>query len=465
MINLIKKEREKKDMNDLNKLAHTKIGDIIDYYINGVPQNGTVVKMNNSYVSILKADGIISDVHVNDTFFVKDIIKENKTWNGMTGEERTEVLIEAHAFSPRFLSKTWEDLPRELQDVLTKTNIEESTHGQLGGNRAGISTNTDIKTPEDYKGETDDRDKQTKEEFKHDNDKPTVDKNNGMEEDHKKKDQFDGMKEDWRHTGGDSDKHKIKSTWESWLNKTLNRPSGFAEEGARTRKEGIEEGEKPTQDNPFPKTKTPKGHKAPTGVGKPKHGGHGYNTGNASRFNTSISDASKRGAKPLKKLKAWELWLEKDALDPKAKPQSDLLGDPNAATVRNTRIGQKPPQVKELGAGLTIDSGSSDKMIDGKKTIRDLSPPASKDNQSNYSDRGRYWDAGSKHGNNQRPMNKSYGKPLYGVTSLEKEGDGAGNSGVISTETTGVYNPRNVNSDGRYRDQERDKEDERNTRN
>ena len=74
-------------MNDLNKLAHTKVGDNIDYYINGVPEKGTVVKMNNSFVSVLKADGTVSDIHVNDTFFVKDIIKESKTWNGMTGEE------------------------------------------------------------------------------------------------------------------------------------------------------------------------------------------------------------------------------------------------------------------------------------------------------------------------------------------------------------------------------------------
>ena len=51
---------------------------------------------------------------------------------------------------------------------------------------------------------------------------------------------------------------------------------------------------------------------------------------------------------------------------------------------------------------------------------------------------------------------KSYGKPLYGVTSLEKEGDGAGNSGVNSLETTGVYNARYSDNHGRYRDQERD---------
>ena len=378
------------NMNDLNKLAHTKVGDNIDYYINGVPEKGTVVKMNNSFVSVLKADGTVSDIHVNDTFFVKDIIKESKTWNGMTGEERTEVLIKAHAFSPRFLSKTWEQLPQELQDVLTKTNIEESTHGQLGGNRAGISTATDVKTPEDYKGQSSE---DKKEEFKHEKEKPTVDKNNGMEKDHKKKDQFDGMKEDWRNTGGDSDKHKIKSTWESWL--------------------------------------------------------------------------------------------EKDALDPKAKPQSDLLGDPNTATVRNTRVGQKPPQVRET-ASLNIDAGSPDKMIGGKQTMRDSPTSASAYAKELAGKVGELREAGEKmnrsmkrsreqvHGwktrqniadKFQNEKKKSYGKPLYGVTSLEKEGDGAGNSGVISTETTGVYNPRNVNSDGRYRDQERDRKDERDSRN
>ena len=58
----------------------------------------------------------------------------------------------------------------------------------------------------------------------------------------------------------------------------------------------------------------------------------------------------------------------------------------------------------------------------------------------------------------QKFQNKSYGKPLYGVTSLEKEGDGAGNSGVNSLETTGVYNARYSDNKGRYRDQEKDKE-------
>ena len=53
-------------------------------------------------------------------------------------------------------------------------------------------------------------------------------------------------------------------------------------------------------------------------------------------------------------------------------------------------------------------------------------------------------------------QNKSYGKPLYGATSLEKEGDGAGNSGINSLESTGVYNPRYSDSKGRYKDQERD---------
>ena len=42
---------------------------------------------------------------------------------------------------------------------------------------------------------------------------------------------------------------------------------------------------------------------------------------------------------------------------------------------------------------------------------------------------------------------------------MDKEGDGAGNSGVNSLETTGVYNARYSDSKGRYRDQEKDTEE------
>jgi len=41
--------------------------------------------------------------------------------------------------------------------------------------------------------------------------------------------------------------------------------------------------------------------------------------------------------------------LMKDALDPKAKPQEDLLGNPNTALPKNTRVGQKPPKVIDMG--------------------------------------------------------------------------------------------------------------------
>ena len=169
-------------MNNLNKITHTKVGDNIHYYINGQEGRGVVVKMNNAYVSVLKETGSIDEIHINDTFFVKDIVA-NKTWNDMTLEERTENLYKAHAYSPRFLSKTWEELPQELKDVLQKTNIEDSTHGQIGGNRAGVSTDTDVEAPEDYKGESKD---DKKEEFKDElQEKPSVDNNNGMEQDHK----------------------------------------------------------------------------------------------------------------------------------------------------------------------------------------------------------------------------------------------------------------------------------------
>ena len=48
---------------------------------------------------------------------------------------------------------------------------------------------------------------------------------------------------------------------------------------------------------------------------------------------------------------------------------------------------------------------------------------------------------------------------LWEAWLLAKEGDGAGNSGVTSTETTGVYNARYSDSKGRYRDQEKDKKE------
>ena len=52
---------------------------------------------------------------------------------------------------------------------------------------------------------------------------------------------------------------------------------------------------------------------------------------------------------------SWKAWLEKDALDPKAKPQEDLLGNPNTALPKNTRVGQKPPEVRE--EELSDDTG------------------------------------------------------------------------------------------------------------
>ena len=131
------------EMNDVNKITHTKVGDNIHYYENG-----------------------------------KDCILTNKTWNSMTLEEKTDELVKAHAFSPRFLNKTWEELPQELKDVLSKSNVEESTHGQVGGNRAGVSTKIPFDADEDYEGESDD---DKKEEFKHEKENPKVEKNNGTE--------------------------------------------------------------------------------------------------------------------------------------------------------------------------------------------------------------------------------------------------------------------------------------------
>ena len=106
-------------MEDLNKITSTKVGDNIHFFVNGAEDKGTVVKMDNKYVTVVKDDGNFQDIHINDTFFIKDILV-NKTWNDMTMEERTVALHEIHAYSPRFLAKSWQELPTELKDVMLK---------------------------------------------------------------------------------------------------------------------------------------------------------------------------------------------------------------------------------------------------------------------------------------------------------------------------------------------------------
>ena len=104
-------------MEDLNKITSTRVGDNIHFFVNGAEDKGTVVKMDSKYVTVVKDDGNFQDIHINDTFFIKDIIV-NKSWNDMTMEERTVELHKVHAYSPRFLAKTWKELPQSLKDVM-----------------------------------------------------------------------------------------------------------------------------------------------------------------------------------------------------------------------------------------------------------------------------------------------------------------------------------------------------------
>ena len=269
--------------------------------------------------------------------------------------KETDELVKAHAFSPRFLSKTWEQLPEELKNILAKTNIEESTHGQIGGNRAGVSTDTDVETPEDYKGESDDRDKQTKEEFKLEDKKPKVEKNNGIEESHKE--DKDDMNEDWRKTGSKDDKNKnYINKYQQGGNKFVNNPNVGS--GGENKPISNTEAPKPASSKP-PMS-------APTTVSETDM--------NVPSYGRGASGTHGRG--------------RKGALKP---------------TGEETTNKDKP-------------HGAS---IKGETQPNDL------------------WEA----------------------WLLAKEGDGAGNSGVTSTETTGVYNARYSDSKGRYRDQEKDKKE------
>ena len=158
-------------MEDLNKITSTRVGDNIHFFVNGTEDKGTVVKMDSSYVTVVKDDGRFQDIHINDTFFIKDILV-NKTWNDMSMEERTVALHDIHAYSPRFLAKSWKELPKSLKDVmLEKSNVEQSHHGSAGRSNQVVETSTAFDADEDYDGESDD----TKEEqFKHDKEKPKV---------------------------------------------------------------------------------------------------------------------------------------------------------------------------------------------------------------------------------------------------------------------------------------------------
>ena len=115
----------------MNKIKNTRVGDDIHYYINGKEGRGIVVKMANEYMEVFKEDGQLGTIHINDTFFVKDILV-NKQWDDMDDGERYEALTKIHAPSPRYITKQWSDMPEEIKVLLTKE----------GGNMAGGTGST-----------------------------------------------------------------------------------------------------------------------------------------------------------------------------------------------------------------------------------------------------------------------------------------------------------------------------------
>ena len=160
-------------MTDQNKLKNTKLGDHINYYENGVSGAGIVTKMSGQFIQIHKDDGKFYNININDTFHVSDILI-NKTWDAMSLEERTDELMKIKAYSPRFLSKTWDQLPRELKEVMkvNKSSIEDGAFGNAGNSpTTGVSTKIPFDAPKDYEGQTHDSDPK---QFKYEDDKPEV---------------------------------------------------------------------------------------------------------------------------------------------------------------------------------------------------------------------------------------------------------------------------------------------------
>ena len=514
-------------MNNLNKITHTRVGDNIHYFTNGQEGRGTVVKMNNAYVSVLKDSGVIDEIHINDTFFIKDIIT-NKSWNDMDLEERVVELQKAHAFSPRFISKTWEELPKELQEILTKSNLEESTHGQIGGNRAGVSTKTPFDADEDYEGESDDRDKQTKEEFKHEHqEKPKVEKNNGMEKEHKKKEHDDGMRQDWRPTGGESDKNKglinkyVAPTnrrvapradtvgWQSMIQanapkkkepkaisdenteyrSTTGKLLGRGAEGKRLQEEDLNKSSWETW-----LSLTQKGHnpfKVKYDVDTAKEN---LNQIFADRKAKKQKDKKIHGAlgtASTDKFKALKDWLEAKKMGEirhrdGSTTSFDSKFDDSVNTglkYHNQRGGKgedgKPKKFDPTKDSVRFD-GKTGKFLGNRPERKDLKHtpaqkkkgiPTSKLTCSFEEKQRKLHEHGVKtgqkfadwHSRNDRINIKPNPNELKNprpetveVNETLKEGDGAGNSGINSTDTVGVYNARYSDRKGRYRDQGKD---------
>ena len=115
----------------MNKIKNTKIGDDIHYYINGKEGRGIVIKMGNEFLQVFSEDRQVNNIHINDTFFVKDILV-NKQWDDMDDIERYDALMKIHAPSPRYISKTWSDMPEQIKTLLQKE----------GGNMAGGTGST-----------------------------------------------------------------------------------------------------------------------------------------------------------------------------------------------------------------------------------------------------------------------------------------------------------------------------------
>jgi len=123
-----------------NKIKNTKVGDDIHFYINGVEDRGIVVKMNNEYVTVFKeSTQNYDDIHINDTFFIKDILI-NKEWDIMDDAERYNALMDIHAPSPTYLMKTWDQLPKDLKVLLQKNNSSQTSH--KGSDDMDVATRT-----------------------------------------------------------------------------------------------------------------------------------------------------------------------------------------------------------------------------------------------------------------------------------------------------------------------------------
>lgn len=114
----------------IEQVQHAKIGNLVAY-TKGI---GKIVKKEGAYVTVYnESAGEYDHVHVGETYVPGDMISMgvmNQLWDQMQQEVRMGLLSKANIQEPlHFVSRSWDQLPRELKEVLKKASYVSVGYG------------------------------------------------------------------------------------------------------------------------------------------------------------------------------------------------------------------------------------------------------------------------------------------------------------------------------------------------